>query len=173
MHKRFSHSSENDSHSRLRTPVCRPSGTCRGAASRFVRLRHGLNDVRPRGRRGIEESGRSGIVEGSLKQGARDREAEAELYGGSAAILTTAPSEGIHIEDGGGFRVGRAGRLGGTPQLKVTGTREILALVADPKNPGAYSEVPKKLGQSVTLRGMMMPGKDLRAPTPLQVSQVK
>ncbi len=61
----------------------------------------------------------------------------------------------------------------GHVQLRVTGTKDTLALVADPKNPAAYNEVSKKLGQTVTLQGVMVPGKDLKAATPLQVSQVK
>ena len=61
----------------------------------------------------------------------------------------------------------------GHVQLKVTGTKEMLMLVADPKNPGAYSEASKKLGQSVTIQGVMVPGKDLKVATPLQVNQVK
>jgi len=58
-------------------------------------------------------------------------------------------------------------------QLTVSGTKDILALVADSKNTAAYSEAPKKLGQSVTVQGVMVPGKDLKAAVPLQVSQVK
>src|SRR3954470_15319930 len=37
-------------------------------------------------------------------------------------------------------------------QLKVSATKETLALAADPKNPDAYREASKKLGQ-----GMMVP----------------
>jgi copper chaperone CopZ len=58
-------------------------------------------------------------------------------------------------------------------ELKVTGTKDVLALVADPKNPAAYSEASKKLGQTVTVRGTMIPGKDLKMPVPLGVNQVK
>jgi copper chaperone CopZ len=58
-------------------------------------------------------------------------------------------------------------------QLKVTGTKDVLALVADPKNPAAYAEASKKLGQTITVQGVMVPGKDLKAPVPLQVGQVK
>jgi copper chaperone CopZ len=61
----------------------------------------------------------------------------------------------------------------GHVELKVTGTKETLMLAADPKNPDAYSEASKKLGQSVTVEGVMVPGKDLKVATPLQVSQVK
>ena len=63
--------------------------------------------------------------------------------------------------------------VGGQLQLKVSGTKEILALAANPKNPTAYSEAPKKLGQTVVIQGVMEPGKDLKAPVKLQVSQVK
>jgi copper chaperone CopZ len=58
-------------------------------------------------------------------------------------------------------------------QLKVSGTNEILTLASDPKKPGAYSELPKKLGQNVTIEGVMEPGKDLKASVPLQVGQAK
>jgi copper chaperone CopZ len=61
----------------------------------------------------------------------------------------------------------------GRLQLKVAGTQDTLALVADPKNPGGYSEASQKLGQTVTIQGVMMPGKDFKATVPLQVSQVK
>ena len=61
----------------------------------------------------------------------------------------------------------------GRAQLKVSGTRDILALVPDPRNPGAYGDASKKLGQTVIIQGLMMPGKDLKAPVPIQVSQVK
>jgi copper chaperone CopZ len=61
----------------------------------------------------------------------------------------------------------------GRLQLKVAGTNETLMLAADPKNPAAYSEVPKKLGQTVIIQGVMMPKKDLKTPVPLQVLEVK
>ena len=61
----------------------------------------------------------------------------------------------------------------GSLQLRVLGTKETLALAADPKNPDAYREASKKLGQTVIVQGVMVPNKDLRAPVPLQISQVK
>jgi len=61
----------------------------------------------------------------------------------------------------------------GHVELKVTGTQDTLTLVADPKNPSAYSDASKKLGQTVTVRGVMVPGKNLKAATPLQVNQVE
>jgi hypothetical protein len=61
----------------------------------------------------------------------------------------------------------------GRLQLKVSGTKDTLPLVADPKNPAAYREAVKKPGQIVTAQGVMVPGKDLKAPVPLQVGQVK
>jgi copper chaperone CopZ len=61
----------------------------------------------------------------------------------------------------------------GRVELKVTGTEEVLMLVPDPKNPGAYGEASKKLGQSVAIQGVMVPGRNLKAVTPLQVTQVK
>ena len=58
-------------------------------------------------------------------------------------------------------------------QLKVSGTKDVLRLAADPKNGTPYDEAAKKVGQSVVIQGVMAPGKDLKALVPLQVSQVK
>src|SRR6185312_16067306 len=63
--------------------------------------------------------------------------------------------------------------VNGQLQLKVSGTKEILTLAPKPKNPAAYSEAPKKLGQTVIVQGVMEPARNLKAPGPLQVSQVK
>ncbi len=68
---------------------------------------------------------------------------------------------------------GDLGNVNGQLRLKVSGTTETLALAANPKNPTAYSEAPKKSGQTVIIQGVMEPGKDLKAPVPLQVGQVK
>jgi copper chaperone CopZ len=61
----------------------------------------------------------------------------------------------------------------GRLQLKVSGTNQMLALVTDPKNTELKNEVHQKLGQTTILQGVMVPGKDFKAPVPLQVSQVK
>src|SRR3954447_18235075 len=61
----------------------------------------------------------------------------------------------------------------GRLQLKVSGTNQILALVTDPKNTELKNEVHQKLGQTMILQGVMAPGKDFKAPVPLQVSQMK
>ena len=58
-------------------------------------------------------------------------------------------------------------------QLKVSGTKDTLPLVADARNGAAYGEAQKRLGQTVVMQGVMVPGKDLRAAVPLQVNQVK
>jgi copper chaperone CopZ len=63
--------------------------------------------------------------------------------------------------------------VSGRLRLKISGTNDTLALAASPKNPTAYSEASNKLGQTVTLQGVMEPGKDLKAAVPLQVGQVK
>ncbi len=68
---------------------------------------------------------------------------------------------------------GEVAELQGHVQLKVTGTNDTLMLAPDPKNPGAYTDASKKLGQSVIVQGIMIPGKDLKTATPLQVTQVK
>ncbi len=68
---------------------------------------------------------------------------------------------------------GDLAELQGHVQLKVTGTNDTLMLAPDPKNPGAYADASKKLGQSVIVQGIMVPMKDLKTATPLQVIQVK
>ncbi len=61
----------------------------------------------------------------------------------------------------------------GRLQLKVSGTNDVLPLIADPKYPTAYKEVTSKLGHTVILQGVMTPTKNLKTPVPLQVDQVK
>jgi copper chaperone CopZ len=61
----------------------------------------------------------------------------------------------------------------GNIQLKISGTRETLPLTADPKNATAYSDVLKRLGQTVIVQGVMAPTKDLKVAVPLQVGQLK
>jgi len=68
-----------------------------------------------------------------------------------------------------GGLVGGPGRL----QLKVSGTKDILDLTPDPKNAASYKAAAEKAGQTVVIQGVMTPGKDLKALTPLQVTQVK
>src|SRR4051794_18938510 len=68
---------------------------------------------------------------------------------------------------------GEPANVQGRLQLKVSGTKDVLALVADPKNAAAYSEALRKTGQAVIVQGVMAPGKDLKASVPLQVGQVK
>ena len=68
---------------------------------------------------------------------------------------------------------GDLANIQGRLQLKVSGTNETVALVSDSKNASVYGEAQKKLGQTVIVQGVMVPAKDLRAPVPVQVSQVK
>jgi copper chaperone CopZ len=68
---------------------------------------------------------------------------------------------------------GGVANVQGRLQLKVSGTKDILPLVTDPKNPSAYGEAAQKLGQTVTIQGVMTPGKNFKASVPLQVGQVK
>ncbi|HXA67892.1 MAG TPA: heavy metal-associated domain-containing protein [Bryobacteraceae bacterium] len=68
---------------------------------------------------------------------------------------------------------GELTNVNGSFHLKVSGTKDTLPLAADPKNATAYSELPKKLGQTVIVQGMMTPAKDLKAAVPLQVGQLK
>ena len=68
-----------------------------------------------------------------------------------------------------GDLIGTAGKL----QLKVAETKDILDLVADPKNAPAFGDAEKRMGKPVILHGVMTPGKDLKAATPLKVDQVR
>src|SRR5690349_876735 len=47
-------------------------------------------------------------------------------------------------------------------QLNVSGTKDVLNLTPDPRNAGAYTEAAKKVGQSVVIQGVMVPGRDLK-----------
>jgi len=68
---------------------------------------------------------------------------------------------------------GEVAAAAGNLQLKVSGTNQVLALASNPKNPAAYDEAAKEIGQTVTLEGVMMPGKDFNKPVPLEVGQVR
>ena len=57
--------------------------------------------------------------------------------------------------------------------LKVTGTKDVLPLVADPKNATAFGDLSKRLGQTIIVQGVMVPARDLKAAVLLQVGQVK
>src|SRR5271163_3103141 len=59
--------------------------------------------------------------------------------------------------------------INGQLQLKVSGTKDVLPLAADPRNPVAHREASAKLGQTVIIQGVMAPSKDFKAPVPLQV----
>lgn len=63
--------------------------------------------------------------------------------------------------------------VGGHLQLKVSGTTQTLMLAADPKDPAAFSDALKRLGQNVIAKGLMLPGKDLKALVPLQIVQIR
>jgi copper chaperone CopZ len=63
--------------------------------------------------------------------------------------------------------------VSGKLQLKISGTNEVLALSEDPSNSAAYSEAGKKVGREVVVHGVMAPVKNLKAPVPLQASQVE
>jgi copper chaperone CopZ len=68
---------------------------------------------------------------------------------------------------------GELADVSGRLKLKIAGTRDIVALSEDPANPAAFAEAGKRLGQTAIIRGVMTPGKNLKTPVPLQVSQVQ
>ena len=68
---------------------------------------------------------------------------------------------------------GELANVNGALQLKVSGTNDTLPLVVDAKNADAFGDASKKIGQTVVVQGVLVPVKDLKAPVPLQVGQVK
>ncbi len=56
-------------------------------------------------------------------------------------------------------------------QLKDSGTKDIIPLGDDPKNPAAYGDLAKRSGETVIVQGVMTPAKDLKSPVPLQVGE--
>jgi copper chaperone CopZ len=68
---------------------------------------------------------------------------------------------------------GELANVNGAIQLKVSGTKDVLPLAANSKNPAAFAEARERIGQAVIVQGAMTPVKDLKAVVPLQVDQVK
>jgi len=68
-----------------------------------------------------------------------------------------------------GELLGGPGRL----QLKVSGTKDTLDLTPDPKNAASYRAAAEKSGQTIVIQGVMVPGKNLKALVPLEVTQVR
>jgi copper chaperone CopZ len=68
---------------------------------------------------------------------------------------------------------GELANVNGALQLKVSGTKDTLALAADPKNAAAFGDASKKAGQTVVVQGVMVPAKDMKAAVPLLVVQLK
>jgi copper chaperone CopZ len=68
-----------------------------------------------------------------------------------------------------GELVGAAGKV----QLRVPESGEIIALAADPKHADVFAAIDKRIGQAVTIRGVMSPGKYFKAAVPFQVEDVK
>jgi hypothetical protein len=133
-----------------------------------------LNDLCPRRVCGIEEGARSGISRSSLNKGL----ATVKLKPGNTVSLPQLC--GLIREKGYTPKTttvsvrGDLETVQGRLRLRVSGTNESLTLVADPKNPAAYHEAGvKNTVQNAIIQGVMVPGKDLRAPVPLQVSQIK
>ena len=60
----------------------------------------------------------------------------------------------------------------GKPQLKITGTDRTYDLAAHPSAPNALDDVKQSAGKTLTIEGSFMPGKDVRAASPLQVRAV-
>ena len=58
----------------------------------------------------------------------------------------------------------------GRPQLKVTGTDQMLDLKAEPK---LLDETKRRIGKTVTVEGALMPAKDFKAQVPLEVRGIR
>ena len=61
----------------------------------------------------------------------------------------------------------------GVPQLKVSGTNDVLTLASDPANAAAWTGVTGAVGRIAIVDGVMMPGKDLKTAMPLRVNALK
>ncbi len=68
---------------------------------------------------------------------------------------------------------GELSNLQGQMKLKVSGSNEMLSLIADPKNPAAFKAVQAKAGQIVTAHGVMTPVKDLKTAVPLTIDRIQ
>ncbi len=60
----------------------------------------------------------------------------------------------------------------GQLQLKVSGSGEVLPLAADQKNLQAFEGVSKNIGKAVSVEGLMLPEKNLKARVPLHVTRM-
>jgi copper chaperone CopZ len=58
----------------------------------------------------------------------------------------------------------------GQPQLKVTGTDQMLVLKAEPK---LLDEARRHIGKTVTMEGALTPSKDFKAQVPLEVREIQ
>ncbi len=68
---------------------------------------------------------------------------------------------------------GELANVNGAIQLNVSGTKDVLPLVADPENAGAFAKAREKIGQTVIVQGATTPVKDLKVAVPVQVVQLK
>jgi copper chaperone CopZ len=69
--------------------------------------------------------------------------------------------------------VGEIANAQGKTQLRVAGTKEVISLAPNAKNPGPFNDASKKVGQSVFIHGVMTPGKDFKVNARLEVDQIK
>ena len=58
------------------------------------------------------------------------------------------------------------------PQLRITNTKDVVDLIADPKGAAAFGEAGKRIGQAVVVQGVMTPGKNLKALVPVRILSV-
>lgn len=68
---------------------------------------------------------------------------------------------------------GQLEKAQGVLSLRVSGTNEIIGLEPDPADRAAFTRAEAQTGQTVKLRGIMRPAKDVRTKVPLQVTGVE
>ena len=61
----------------------------------------------------------------------------------------------------------------GNPQLKVSGTKDVITVAPEANNGAAWQAMRAKTGQELILHGNMIPSKDLKASVPLMVLRFK
>ena len=124
-------------------------------------------------------------VRGALQKFSGVEKVDVSLNKGLATV-TLKPGNTVRLSDvwetvrKNGFspketRVVLRGEVGGgaKPELTVTGSNEVYALLADSKSPRALDDVRRHAGKTLTVEGTIQPGKDLKTAVPLAVTGVK
>jgi copper chaperone CopZ len=125
-------------------------------------------------------------VRGALKKFSGVEKVDVSLSKGLATV-TLKPGNSVRLPDvweairKNGFtpketRVVVQGHIAGgaQPEIKVTGTNEVYALVPDARSPKAIEEVRRHAGKTVTVEGTLQaPSKGSKTSVPLMITGVK